>query len=291
VDVRVVNGDDQAHTLEKAFRYLAQLPPPKLRQVSPAAGPSLGGLEVALLGEDFAEGVTARFGGVSAETRFLTGNELKVTTPAFSGAFEVAVTVVNPDGASSVLEAAFTYEARPAPEITGITPLSGPTTGGTRVVIEGKSFTREASVYLGREHPKDIAFKSANEIVIVTAARKQAGVVDVEVAIPGAPKGVMKNGFRYDAVPAPVITSVSPTAGGVGGGTELTVSGKNFLKDTVVLVDGKAPRMVKLVDAATIELKAPPGEAGKMVDVIVRNPDGKEAVRKRAFLYDPRYRG
>ena len=48
---------------------------------------------------------------------------------------------------------------------------------------------------------------------------------------------------------------------------------------------------MKVIDASTIELKTPPGEAGKMVDVVVRNPDGKEAVQKRAFLYDPRYRG
>jgi hypothetical protein len=101
----------------------------------------------------------------------------------------------------------------------------------------------------------------------------------------------MKNGFRYDAVPAPVITGVSPNAGAVGGGTELTISGKNFTKESAVLIDGKAPKAVKLVDASTLELKTPPGEAGKMVDVIVRNLDGKEAVQKRAFLYDPRYRG
>jgi hypothetical protein len=115
-------------------------------------------------------------------------------------------------------------------------------------------------------------------------------VVDVEVAAPGVPRAVLKNGFRYDAVPAPLITSVSPNAGSPGGGTELTISGKNFLKDTAVLIDGKAPRAVKLVDAQTLELKMPPGDPGKMVDVLVRNPDGKEAAQKRAFLYDPRYR-
>jgi IPT/TIG domain len=291
VEVRVVNPDGQAHVVEKAFRYVAPQPPPVLREVSPRQGSQLGGLAVALLGEDFAEGVTVRFGGVAAEVRFLTGKELAATTPAFSGFGDVAVEVTHPDGASSLLADAFTYEARPAPEIAGITPTSGPTTGGTRVLIEGKNFNRECAVFLGREPPKDLLVKSATEIHIVTASRKQAGVVDVEVSFPGAPRAVMKNGFRYDAVPAPVITSVSPSAGAVGGGTEVTVSGKNFLKDTIVLVDGKAPRTVKLVDASTLELKVPPGEPGKMVDVIVRNPDGKEAVQKRAFLYDPRYRG
>jgi hypothetical protein len=186
---------------------------------------------------------------------------------------------------------AFTYEAKPSPEIAGITPTFGPTTGGTKVVIEGKNFTRDAVVYVGREHPKDQVVKSATEIHIVTASRKQSGVVDVEVSIPGAPKGVMKNGFRYDAVPAPTISSVSPNAGTPGGGTEMTISGKNFLKDSTVLVDGKPAKTVKLIDAGTLELKTPPGDAGKLADVVVKNPDGKEAVQKRAFLYDPRYRG
>src|SRR5262249_49942113 len=157
----------------------------------------------------------------AASVRFLTGKELSVVTPAFTGYGEVAVEVVNPDGVSSVLEGAFTYEPKPAPQIAGITPTFGPTTGGTPLVIEGQNFTRDAAVYVGREHPKDTVFKSATEIQIVTAARKTAGVVDVEVAIPGAPKAVMKNGFRFDAVPAPVITGVSPNAGAVGGGTEL----------------------------------------------------------------------
>ncbi len=129
VDVRVVNLDDQAHTLEKAFRYLAPLPPPVLREVSPKRGSQAGGLAVALLGEDFADGVKVRFGGVPAAVRFLTGKELAVTTPAFSGYGEIAVEVVNPDGATSSLPEAFAYEARPAPEITGIAPTSGPTTG------------------------------------------------------------------------------------------------------------------------------------------------------------------
>jgi hypothetical protein len=292
VDVRVVNRDDQAATIDAAFRYLAPLPPPELAQIGPARGSQIGGLEVRLLGENFAEGATVCFGGVAAAAvRFLTHKEMAATTPAYNGYGEVAVEVKNRDGASSTLENAFTSESRPAPEIACVAPAFGPTTGGTRVVIEGKNFTREATVHIGREHPKDFAFKSATELHVVTAARKQAGVVDVEVSVPGAPRAVMKNAFRYDAVPAPVITSVSPNAGTPAGGTEMTISGKNFSKETIVLVDGKAPKTVKLVDASTLELKTPPGDAGKMVDVIVRNPDGKEAVQKRAFLYDPRYRG
>ena len=124
---------------------------------------------------------------------------------------------------------------------------------------------------------------------MITAPRKMAGVVDVEVGGPDVPKAVLKNAFRYDAIPAPTITSVSPNRGGIGGGSEITVTGQNLLKETVILVDGKPAKYVKLVDKTTLEGKTPPGEANKMVDVVVRNPDGKEAVQKRAYLYDPRY--
>jgi IPT/TIG domain len=290
VDVRVVNADDQAHTLEKAFRYEAQLPPPVLREVSPAKGSQAGGLKVAVLGDDFAEGVVVRFGEAQAAVRFLTRKELEATTPSYPRAGHVSVEVVNPDGAAAVLDGGFTFEERPAPMITGISPTTGPTTGGTKVTIEGVNFTRDCQVYIGRENPRDQQVKSASVIQIMTPPHKAAGVVDVEVAAAGVPRAVMKNGFRYAETPAPVISSVSPNTGGVGGGTEMTILGKNFIKEAVVLVDGKPAKNVKLVDAKTLELKTPPGDGGKMADVIVRHPDGKEAVQKRAFLYDPRYR-
>jgi hypothetical protein len=212
-----------------------------------------------------------------------------VIAPASPTAGAVTVEVTNPDGVTAAIESSFTYEARPAPTITSVSPAFGPSTGGTKLVIEGKNFTKDSLVYIGREYPKDLVVKSATEIHVVTAPRKTAGVVDVEVGGPDVPKALLKNGFRYDAIPAPTITSVSPNRGGIGGGTEITVTGQNLLKETVILVDGKPAKYIKLVDKTTLEGKTPPGEANKMVDVVVRNPDGKEAVQKRAYLYDPRY--
>jgi IPT/TIG domain len=289
VDIRVQNRDGQIHLAEKVFRYIAPLPPPVLTAVSPGGGSVLGGLKVGLFGDDFHEGCTVRFGLLPAQVRFLTRKQLEVVAPASPTAGAVEVVVTNPDGVTATIESAFTYEPRPAPAITSVSPAFGPSTGGTKLVIEGKNFTKESLVYIGREYPKDIAVKSATEIHVVTAPRKMAGVVDVEVGGPDVPRAVLKNGYRYDAIPAPTITSVSPNRGGTAGGSEITVTGQNLLKDTVILLDGKPAKFVKLVDKTTLEGKTPPGEANKMVDVVVRNPDGKEAVQKRAYLYDPRY--
>ena len=57
---------------------------------------------------------------------------------------------------------------------------------------------------------------------------------------------------------------------------------------TEVLLDG-IEVTAKVVSGTSIELKTPGGKDGRMVDVMVRNPDGKQDVEVRAFVYDERY--
>jgi hypothetical protein len=101
---------------------------------------------------------------------------------------------------------------------------------------------------------------------------------------------VAKKAFRYDSLPAPVIESIAPNKGGVDGGTEVSIEGKGFVAESAVLFGRTRAEKVKFVSASMLEVKAPPGKNGEMVDITVRNPDGKEAVSKRAFMYDARYR-
>ena len=49
--------------------------------------------------------------------------------------------------------------------------------------------------------------------------------------------------------------------------------------------------MVNTKSLCTATVKTPAGDDGQLVDVIVKNPDGKEAVARRAFQFDARYRG
>jgi hypothetical protein len=87
-----------------------------------------------------------------------------------------------------------------------------------------------------------------------------------------------------------VIESVAPNKGSVDGGTDVSVEGKGFVADSIVLFGRTRAERVKFVSASTLEVKAPPGKNGEMVDITVKNPDGKESVSKRAFMYDARYR-
>ena len=100
---------------------------------------------------------------------------------------------------------------------------------------------------------------------------------------------MLPKAFRYEALAAPRIVSVAPERVATKGGTEITVAGEGFLPTTAVLVDGKAVEAVRFVSAKALDLKAPPGDDGRMVDVAVKNPDGQTAVSRRAFVYDKRF--
>ena len=73
------------------------------------------------------------------------------------------VRVINLDGQSGTLEAAFTYNAptQAAPTLASITPSTGPSTGGTEVSVLGTGFDPAMRVYLGGQSITAISYQSA----------------------------------------------------------------------------------------------------------------------------------
>ena len=135
VAVTLTNPDGGSHTLPSAFTYVTAEAPvsdPAITSVTPASGPTTGGSAVTLSGVDFQAGVTVLFGGVAGTVTSRTSTSIKVTNPAGT-AGPVTITVVNPDGGSVTMAAAFTYvqAAVTAPTISTILPGTGPTTGST----------------------------------------------------------------------------------------------------------------------------------------------------------------
>lgn len=289
VDVHVENPGGATTTLATGFRYEPVPAPPKIISLLPANGATTGGQVIRVSGDNFTETTRLRFGEVTAVTRFVSAKIVDAELPPRTLPGLVAVEAV--DGGVTVrVEDAFTYFSPKAPKITGLEPMSGPQTGGTKIVIEGEGFPANATVRLGREAPKHVAIKGASRIEIVAPPAKQAGFADLEITSPETGPGVMKNAFRYDAVPPPTVTSVAPNRGTTNGGTELTVEGKNFAEGATVMIGKKAAKRVKRVSGSILEVVTPDGDDGAMVDVVVKNPDGREAVQKRAFQYDARYR-
>jgi IPT/TIG domain len=177
---------------------------------------------------------------------------------------------------------------KPLPVVSQIEPDSGLTLGGTKLVLRGENLFRESIVRVGGSLATTVGAVEPREIHVSTPSRPAPGTVDITVQNPGADLVVVERAFRYVPLPSPTIQSVVPNRVAAKGGAEISLEGSGFVAETVVLLDGVEAK-AKLVSSTSLEVTTPGGNDGRMVDVTVRNPDGKQEVEVRAFVYDARY--
>jgi len=299
VDVRVSNPDGQQATLAGGFTYQTAAPPaPSISSFSPAVGPTAGGTTVTILGANFAAGVQVVFDNSPATFVSLTGDSVIAATTPPHGAGPVDVTVRNADGRQVVLAAAFTYEAPPPPPdpaITSVSPSSGALGGGTTVTIAGANFAAgpTLAVRFGGLAASSVTAVLPGAITAVTPPGAALGAVDVQVVNPNGRSATLAAGFTYltnppPPGPAPVLTSIAPTAGSTAGGTTVVLTGRNFVAGAglVVLVGLNSAAVTPgSVTATSITVTTPPAQAAGPADVTVVNPDGQRVTQPGEFTY------
>jgi hypothetical protein len=292
VDVQVTNPDLQVDTLAAGFTFEASPPPPGPApvptSVEPTAGTTLGGTAVTVTGTDFASGATLLVGGAVATVTSVAAGSLTALTPAHA-AGAVDVTVVNPDGGSGTLPAAFTYQAPPppAPTVTGVSPAAGPTAGGTSVTVTGTNFASGATASFGGAAGTVTAL-GASSITVTTPARA-AGAVDVTVVNPDGGSATLAGAFTFEAPASgspPTISSLSPDSGSPAGGTLCVISGSGFLAGAAVGFGGTPASLAPgtAITATSISVTVPAHAVG-VVDVTVANPDGQTTTRAGGYTY------
>ena len=170
--------------------------------------------------------------------------------------------------------------AAPLPTVTSVTPTSGPAAGGTAVKIEGSGFLPGANVDIGAA-ASSVEVPSETEILATTSA---AGAGTYEVVVTDS-NGSSSGGptFTYAAPPRPVVTSVSPTSGPVGGGTTVTIQGSGFLAGASVNI-GSAASAVDVVSETEIIATTSPSLPGED-EVVVTDANGSSSAGPR-FRYE-----
>ncbi|WP_338868383.1 IPT/TIG domain-containing protein [Myxococcus stipitatus] len=283
VDVVVRNADGQGATLPGAFTYEVP-PPPTVVSVVPGRGLSTGGVRVSVTGTGFGPGASVRFGGVAASEVSVSGDtSLSVLLPPHA-AGTVDVVVRNADGQEGSLRGGFTYEAAPAPVLTGLSPVRGPGNGGTTVTLSGDGFAPGASVTFGGVAASRVEVASPSSLTATTPAHA-AGVVAVTVTNPDGQGTTLPGAFTYEAAPPPVLSAVSPSVGPSRGGTTVTLRGSDFVTGATVRFGGVEASSVLVVSGASISAVSPAHEPGR-VDVEVINPDRLRAVQAGGFSYE-----
>ena len=281
----VENPDGKSGTLANAFTLVAgafEKPPPKVTALTPDHGPFAGGTVLAVYGQNFQPGLTMLFGGKPAKVHLVDPGLVTVTTPSgFIG--KVDVTALNPDGQSGSLPGAFTYlsPVDPPPNLLGITPKSGPESGGTAVILTGSKFTGGGVGFVGyRPVSSWTVLNSA--IATGTTVPGTPGTKDVVITNGDGQSSTLVGGWDY--VGAPHIDSFDPTVGAVVGGKVVLLAGKNFSFQAKVEVGGKLAASTEVLSPLAIRIQTPAGLPGP-AQVKVTNPDGQLHVADDPYLY------
>ncbi|MEV8254482.1 IPT/TIG domain-containing protein [Rhodoglobus sp. NPDC076762] len=257
VDVVVAHAAGNSTPAE--FTYQA---PPTVTSISPDEGPLAGGTTVTIIGTGFTGATGVTFDGDDGTSfTVVSDTEITVTTPAGSQG-TAAVVVEHPNGDADGGD--FTYLA--APIITGIAPVAGPTSGGTSVTLTGTGFTGATGVTFDGDAGTSFTVVSDTEITVTTPAHA-AGAVEVIVAHPGGASIPATFTYRAD----PTVTLVSPNAGPLEGGTEVTITGTGFTGATGVTFDGDDGTSFTVVSDSEITVTTPAHAAGAAA-IVIQHP-------------------
>ncbi len=283
VDVVVTNPDGQAHTLKGGFAWLPPDIEPTVASVLPASGPLLGGTTIVLHGAGFDDKTYVQILDQVVIGKLFGDGRLSVVTPRAARVGPVDIRVMNSEGGSCTVEGGFTYELLELPVVTGVAPVKGPVTGGTKVIIEGTGFQKETAILIDRgTKPQNVVVESATRIVVTMPPGERPGAVDLRILCPDGQSITRTKAFLYEAIPPPVLERWDPKYGSAAGGWKLTVEGKNFAPGCFVIVGGTAAK-TRRIDDKNLEATVAAFEASAYADVSVRNPDGQTATSKNAI--------
>jgi hypothetical protein len=240
---------------------------PVLSSLNPTSGPV--GSSVTITGTNFGatQGTsTVSFSGTAATSITSWGNtQIVAVVPTGATTGNVVVTV------NTLASSGSAFTVLPAPTVTGVSPASGTTAGGTSVTITGTSFVGATAVEFGSTPATSFTVNSATSITAVSPA-ESAGTVDIKVVTSGG-QSATRNADQFTYISAPTVTGVSLASGTTAGGTSVTITGTSFIGATAVEF-GSTPATSFTVNSATSITAVSPAESAGTVDIRVVTPGG-----------------
>jgi len=241
-------------------------------------------------------GVDCTSGTVVAGGNYTTSpNTIAPLIPASSflpGANGLRVCLTNDAGHTGSASTSVTLEGGPI--VTGVSPQFVPLAGAVGITITGTGFTSDATVKVGGVAATSIDVESSGTILAtVPTAPSGAGTDDVVVSeAAGASPTSTADQVTYDATPS--VSGISPPAGPVTGGTDITITGTGFSLDSTVSVGGLAASIVGPFSSTAITAAVPAAalDVPATDDVVVSDAGGSSPeVTADEFTYEPSVTG
>ena len=291
---------------------------PTITSINPTSGKVTGGEILTLTGTNFRTPVRVLFdlgGGVIKEgfVSSVTATSIQVITPQVTlvtgQSLDATVILLNEAGTQAetriTAPGTFTYRlVTLTPDVSAVSPDSGPITGGTRITIFGSGFEAPVQVSFAPGASAGAAGWSQiqvisitfNQIVAITPAARDVnptgsgtlvGAVDLRVRNVNSNTEVVKQViFRY--TPAMQITGARPLAGSSLGGTDVTIDGIGFDSPVDVFIAGILAQTIRVsgtqILARTSALAVPCASSSGPIAVTNIN-NGDSAVSPVSFGY------
>jgi hypothetical protein len=239
-------------------------PVPAVQSTTPAGGPLAGGTQVTIDGSGFNAVTSVNFGSQPAASySVISPTEISATSPAGAGTANIEVMT---NRGVSVLGSSGQFDYTPT--VSGVSPKSGPATGGTAVTISGSGFTNATAVSFGGVPATSFSIGS-DGVITAQAPPGPGGTFDVTVTTPGGASSTSSSDqFAYLAV----VSGMSPGDGPAAGGTVVTISGAGFTGATGVSFGGVPALAYSVSSDGQITAESPPGT--ETVDVTITTPGG-----------------
>jgi serine/threonine protein kinase len=250
---------------------------PAVAGVSPDGGTDMGGTTVTITGTGLAHATLVTFGGVAGRITAKSDMQITVASPPSSSTAGITVTtavmtadsgpritgtgtvdiiVTTPAGASKLTAADHYTFAAPRPAVTGVSPDSGGTAGGTTVSITGTGLAGATGVTFGGVAGRITA--DSNTQVTVTSP-PGTGTVTVTVITPaGTSQTAAVGHYTYAARPkhAQSISFTAPASATAGRSATLPAKGGGSGNPVVFSVDRASGPAVCTVSGRTVTYAA-----------------------------------
>ncbi len=172
-------GGTSLATSSSQFEYFAL---PTISSVTPGFGPPSGGINVVILGSNFSQVISVRFGTKRAKSfSIVSPTQIDAVSPAHEiGRVDITLQT---EASKSPISQSDQFSYAKVPTIDSISPSSGVQAGGTSVTIVGSGFLDASSVSFGSIEAKSFSVVSANKIIAIDPPQAP-GTIDVRVTTP-----------------------------------------------------------------------------------------------------------
>lgn len=278
-------GNDFAHVglgSPDMTKLIAKMAPPRVDSYSPENGPATGGTKITIVGAGFIGVEKVTFGGVEGTHLTIESDtKLTVETPVAPG--EEATIKVETPGGTATAAGPYTYN----PEITSVSPSSGPMQGGATVTITGLALTASDEIFLfGEVKATKVSCTSSKTCKMLTPANAP-GTVAVEATTPwGYGYSPITSATRY-TYQSPAITSFTPNYGPTTGGEMIQLYGNSLGPKTTVMFGNVAATGVICPDPSYCYFNNPPHAAGEVSLTVevdgIASPAAKDQFKYEVF--------